>query len=220
MKRALILALVVLGCAAPSSAAAAEACAPYSGSGVPTISSAEGPEDFCWEVPLNAGQELVQIDEQHVGVLSKTGEMAWVITAGPARDAEGSAVPTSIAVAGPREVKLTVHHRAGNPAEGGAPFRYPIDQGAAYETGHATVTANYDTPDPPPPPPVAASAPTCTVPSLRHRSLKASREILLAAGYHLGPVRGERRRGSKVVRQYRPPGTVLPAGTEVGVKLG
>jgi hypothetical protein len=220
VKRAL-LALIVLGCAAAPAAAAAEPCAPYEGTSFPEIESAAGPEDFCWEVPLNEGQELVHIDEQHVGVLSKTGEMAWEISAGPASDAEGSAVFTSIAIAGPREVRLTVHHRAGNPATGGAPFRYPISSGPAYETGPATVTANLITADPPAPPlPGPAPAPTCVVPSLRHRSLKAVRKILPAAECRLGPIRGKRRPGAKVVRQYRTPGIVLPAGAEVGVKLG
>lgn len=220
MKRALLVGLVLLGCTALPSAAGAESCTPYDGLRFPLIQSAEGPEDFCAEVPLNAGQELIQIDEHHVGVFSKTGAMAWEIAAPPARDAEGAEVPTSIAVSAPNSVILTVHHRAGNQAAGGAPYRYPVSEGPAYEQGSAAVRDMTRTEDPLPPPSAAAPAPTCLVPSLRRRSLKATRKILLSAGCRVGPIRGERRPGSKVVRQYRPPGTVLPAGSEVGVKLG
>ncbi|HWN73959.1 MAG TPA: hypothetical protein VNN15_09160 [Solirubrobacterales bacterium] len=43
--------------------------------------------------------------------------------------------------------------------------------------------------------------------------------MLLRAHCELGPVRGEYRRGAKVVKQYRQAGKTLPADTEVGVKL-
>jgi hypothetical protein len=219
VKRALLVALVALGCAALPTVAAAEPCPLYDGRGFSQIDGVEGPEEFCWEVSLNEGQELVQIDEQHVGVLSKTGAVAWEVVAPPAHDVEGVEVPTSVAVAGPSAVTVTVHHRDGNPAAGGTPFHYPISAGTGWEAGFATVIADLQTADSPPPP-VAEPAPTCLVPSLRHKSLKASRKILLSASCRLGPVHGNRRLGSKVVRQYRPPGTVLPVGTEVGVKLG
>ncbi|HEX5592147.1 MAG TPA: PASTA domain-containing protein [Solirubrobacterales bacterium] len=62
--------------------------------------------------------------------------------------------------------------------------------------------------------------PTCTVPFLQGQTLKAAREALRRSGCSLGPIRGHRTRGARIVKQYRPAGKTLPAGTEVGVKLG
>lgn len=60
----------------------------------------------------------------------------------------------------------------------------------------------------------------CIVPKLKGKTLKADRKRLRKAGCALGKVRGERYRGAKVKKQTRPPGTVLPPGAKVGVKLG
>jgi hypothetical protein len=182
-----------------------------------TIHGPEDPEDYCWEVTLNDGQELQQVNDREVVVMSKSGAAAWVIVAAPAHDAEGASVPTTIAVIGEKEVTLTVHHRAGNPAAGGAAFRYPISAGQGWENGFATVTVQMPPAEPPPAAPVTVL--TCTVPNLVGKSPRASRRALRQANCAPGPVRGERRRGARVIRQYRPPGKILPAGSEVGVKL-
>jgi hypothetical protein len=63
------------------------------------------------------------------------------------------------------------------------------------------------------------SPPTCEVPVLQGRTVKAARRALLAGGCELGPIRGRRHPGARIVKQYRPAYKVLPAGTAVGVKL-
>jgi hypothetical protein len=219
VRRALLLGLVAALAFAvvPSAAVAAETCPPYEGMGFPQIKGPEDPEDYCFEVQLNEGQTLEQIDDRHVAVKSKTGGIAWELQAALAHDATGVEVPTTIAVTGEDLVMLTVHHRAGNPAAEGAPFVYPISNGAGWEGGFATVTVTMPVAEESPQPPQAA--PSCLVPDLRGLTLKATRKKLRRANCHLGPVHGERSRGAKVVRQYRRTGKTLPAGTEVGVKL-
>ena len=44
-------------------------------------------------------------------------------------------MPTSLSVSEEKIVTLTVHHREGNPAAGGAPFDYPVIAGAGWEGG-------------------------------------------------------------------------------------
>jgi hypothetical protein len=183
----------------------------------PAIHSPEDPEDYCFEVQLNEGQTLEQIDDRHIAVKSKTEAVAWEISAALAHDATGVEVPTTIAVTGENLFTLTVHHRAGNPAAEGAPFVYPISNGAGWEGGFVTVTVTMPVAEEPPQPPQAA--PSCLVPDLHGLSLKATRKKLRRAHCRPGPVHGERGRGAKVVKQYRPAGKTLPAGTEVGVKL-
>jgi hypothetical protein len=184
----------------------------------PDIHGTEDPEDYCWEVKLGEEEELRQIDDTHAGVFWEDGTRAMLITAALAHDADGAEVPTTLSVAQPNLVTLTVHHRAGNPAAGGAAFDYPITQGKGWEGGFQTATVNM-----PPPteqetnPPIAPPAPTCEVPSLQGRTLRAAKRALRRGGCALGPVRSH---GAKVIKQYRPAGKVLSAGTEVGVKLG
>lgn len=218
-------AVVLLVALAPTAGAVVEPCHEYNGvMSFPTIHGPEDPEDYCWEVQLFEGQELVEIDNRHAAVYYESGHIAFEIVAAPASDAEGATVPTTIAVTLPNLITLTVHHRAGNPAAGGAPFHYPVDYGAGWEGGFHTVQI----PGPPDEAelrgvpaaaPEEASVPPCEVPNLRGRSLRAVRSALRGAHCELGPVRGDHRRGAKVVKQYRPAGKTLPAYTEVGVKL-
>lgn len=179
----------------------------------PAIQSPADPEEYSWEVTLEEGQELRDVDDQHAAVYFVEAElMAFTIDAVSAHDAEGATVPTTLAVTQPNIVTLTVHHRAGNPAAGGAPFDYPIVEGSGWEGGFHTSEAHVISGDP--------SPPTCTVPHLHGLSLRAVRRQLRLADCALGPVHGRRVHGAKVLRQYRPAGKSLPAGTRVGIKLG
>ena len=178
-----------------------------------TIEGVDGPEEFLWEVRLTDEQELRSIDEHRVGVFYGDGTQSLTINAIEAHDAEGAAVPTTLAIAGPDTVNLTVHHRAGNPAAAGAPFHYPVVAGAGWEGGFQTIHVLM------PPTEQAPPAPQCVVPDLAGRTMQASRRMLRRAGCAPGPVRGERSRGARVVRQYRAAGKSLPLGTEVGVKV-
>jgi hypothetical protein len=75
----------------------------------------------------------------------------------------------------------------------------------------------------PTPTPAPISARTCTVPKLKGKSLKASKTMIKGAGCKFGKVtkkKGAKAATGKVVGQSRKPGTVLPAGTVVGVTLG
>ncbi|HYG97427.1 MAG TPA: hypothetical protein VD741_10015, partial [Solirubrobacterales bacterium] len=159
---------------------------------------------------------LESVDEQRAVVRDEDGGTAFEILAEAAHDAAGATVPTTLAVTQPNLITLTVHHRAGNPAAGGASFAYPISAGEGYETDYAPGTVVM----PPSAPPAAAPAPVCLVPGLVGKSLNASRRMLRRSNCKLGPVRGERRRGARVTKQYRKAGRSLPAGAEVGVKLG
>lgn len=234
MRRAVLLALVgALACwVLPGTAAAipAEPCPPFDGAmSFPEIHSPEDPEDYCWEVQLSEEQELRQISETEAGVFYEDGHRAYVIELTSAHDAIGTTVPTTLAVTDPNLITLTVHHRAGNPVAGGAPFDYPILAGPGWEGGFISVQIQG-------PPdeaelreaeerakaaPRAEEAPTpiCRVPILQGRTVKAARRALLLSGCQLGPVRGRRSRGARIVKQYRPAFAVLPAGTAVGVKL-
>jgi hypothetical protein len=113
---------------------------------------------------------------------------------------------------------MIVHHRAGNPAAGGAPFVYPI-QGSAQTGGFFTGAVEVADPTP-----TSGTEPApCLVPSLHGLSLKAAKARLRAAECHLGAVRLAARataRTGKVVKQFRAAGTQLPAGSRVSVKLG
>jgi hypothetical protein len=220
---ALVAALVWAG---TPSAARAETCAPYEGGMTfPMIHGPEDPEDYCWEVQLGAGEKLRQIDDQHAEVDFESGHFAFGIQAKPAHDAVGTAVPTTLAVSDPNLITLTVHHRAGNPAAGGAPFDYPILSGTGWEGGFISEAvkgpADESEAKPKPTAPVEEiPALMCDVPALQGRTLQAARRALQRANCHLGPVRGQRRPGVKVVKQYRQYGETLPAGSVVGVKLG
>lgn len=108
--------------------------------GFPMINGPADPEEFSWEVVLSEGQELESIDDQHAQVYFTEGHHpAFGISAVAAHDADGSSVPTSLSVSGGNVITLTVHHRAGDPAKGGAPFDYPIIAGSGWEGGFQTV---------------------------------------------------------------------------------
>lgn len=162
-------------------------------------------------------QELRQVDDREAGVYyTDPGETrALAIKATAAHDAIGTAVPTTIAVTQPNIITLTVHHRDGNPAAGGTPFTYPIIAGEGWEGGFQT----YWVVMPPGELPQATPADHCIVPDLGGRTLRASRKMLRRSHCKLGEVRGERSRGARVVRQFRPAGKSLPFGTEVGLKI-
>jgi hypothetical protein len=218
------LAVILLIAMAPTSAAsAAGSCNQYGWLDFPVLHGPEDPEGYCWELDLGEEEELAQVDDRHVVVRWSDGTIALHIEATAAHDVEGSAVPTTIAVTGPHLITLTVHHRAGNPAAGGAPFFYPIVPGVGWEGGFRTTQVLLSEPQAAGVPAYASEAQVpsarCEVPRLRGRSLKSARRALLRAHCKLGPVRGQHRRGDKVVKQYRPAGEALPAGTEVGVKL-
>lgn len=104
-----------------------------------------------------------------------------------------AAVPTSIAVTGESDFTVTVHHREGNPAAGGAPFDYPISPGVGWEGGFQTTIVTMPPGESPPP---APTTPACKVPNLVGSTLPASRRKLKRAHCKLGPVHGRRSKGA------------------------
>lgn len=216
----------MLSVALTPTASAAEPCPEYNGvMNFPEIHGPEDPEDYCWEAHLYEGQELVEIDDRHAAVYYESGKRAYGIEAIAAHDAEGVTVPTTLAVTQSNLITLTVHHRAGNPAAAGAPFLYPILAGSGWEGGIQTVQIQgppdeSELRDTSTAAPEEAAPPPCEVPSLRGRSLRGARQALRRAHCELGPIRGDHHRGTKVVKQYRQAGKLLPLYTEVGVKLG
>jgi hypothetical protein len=182
------------------------------GQGFSAIEGPEGPEEYAWEVKLGPEEELRQVDDSHVGVFWGDGTQAMMITASAAHDAEGATVPTTLTLTEPNVITLTVHHRAGNPAAEGAPFRYPVTQGIGWEGGFQTEVVAVI------PSEQLSPEPTCVVPDLTNRTLRASRKILHASHCRLGRVRGERNRAVHVVEQYRQVGKVLPVWTRIDVK--
>jgi hypothetical protein len=201
------------------------------------------PEAYSWRVDLSARQELRQVSPTEVQVVYIDGTEAFVITAEKARDADGARVPTTLEMTGEDEITLTVHHRAGNPAAGGAPFDYPITAGEGWEGGPFQTVIVKGPPDetelrekserermereiieaspaaqvePPP-------AVTCKVPLLRGYSLRGAKNRLRVAHCGIGAIHlaaGATAGKGKVVRQFHPAGTELEAGAPVAVKLG
>lgn len=133
---ALLVGIVAGDLLAPSRASAVP---PFDGvMSFPRIEDASGPEEYSWEVQLAENQMLEQIDDQSARVYYEGGQTAISISAGAAHDVEGSDVPTSITVSDGNVLTLTVHHRAGNPKAGGAPFLYPVIAGSGWEGGFQT----------------------------------------------------------------------------------
>lgn len=139
--RRLVGTLIALLALALPATAAAEA-RPLDGGGMvfAPITGPGDPEDYSYEVTLGEDQVLRPVDEHEAAVFYSGHLPAFTITAPPASAADGAAVPTTLAVTGPDEVTLTVHHRAGNPAAGFAPFAYPITAGPGWEGGFRTIT--------------------------------------------------------------------------------
>ncbi len=185
----------------------------------PEIHGPPAPEEYSWEVTLLEGQRLRSVGSQEAEVLYEDGVVAETIQAESAHDAEGAAVPTSIGVSEPNIVTLTVHYLGGNPAANGAPFVYPIVAGPSFEVGDSTVEVLE---------PESEKAPEsvpqdCFVPTLKGRSLKASRRRLRKADCEIGRVKklkGATAKTGLVVRQNPEPGLKLAPGATVRVTLG
>jgi hypothetical protein len=232
---ALLCALVAsLACAVASAAAETGDSAPIrsvseSGYGFPAIAGPEAPEEYPTQLdPVGASRRLRQVSDQEIVVeYIEGGVVSYSINAEPAHDADGSTVPTTLALtedeAGP-VITLTVHFRAGNPAAGGAPFVFPISGGTGWEGGYRTIQTELNEPQPAPTTqPPAPAAPTCTVPSLDGFGLAAAKARLRGSHCAIGQVRlahGARKAKGKVVKQFKPAGTQLAAGAPVAVKLG
>lgn len=73
-------------------------------------------------------QELKLLDPKHAQVYYEGGHPAFAIQAIAARDAIGTAVPTTLKVTDSHTLTLEVHHRTGH-------FTYPILGGAGWEGG-------------------------------------------------------------------------------------
>jgi hypothetical protein len=231
---------LILGVLAVGASTASASFPAYEGGSFPTIHSPSDPEEFSWEVTLGEWQELEQIDDQEVGVYYSNGHLAFSIRATPASDAQGATVPTTIQETGVNVVTLTVHHREGNPAAGGAPFDYPVVDGPGWEGGFHTEVIVMGPPDEMElreqrerqervageereEAERAVQAARCHVPALRGATLAAARERLRHANCRLGSIakpRGVTARAGRVVTQTAAPGTSLARDTKVGVKLG
>lgn len=174
-----------------------------------------GPEEFSWTVSLGDDQELKLIDDQEAGVFYEGGIRAFSLNAEPAHDAEGSDVPTTLAVSEEDVITLTVHHRAGNPLAGGAPFVYPIVGGAGWEGGFQTFIVTM--------PPGEFPPPTgCRAPELKGKTLKAAKRLLRTAGCAFGGFRkrnGATAKTGRVVRQSPAAGGQVAESGTVQVTL-
>jgi hypothetical protein len=214
---AFFAALILVGVSMPGAASASPSLPLFSGSlTFATIHGPTDPEEFSWEVQLGQHQELKEIDDQKAAVYYEDGTPAMTIGAEAAHGADGTSVPTTLAVTDINVVTLTVHHQAGNPAAGGAAFDYPVIAGTGFVVGESSVTVTMPQPSAPP----APSPALCSVPGLVGKSLATSRMRLKRAGCALGKVRGTHGKASKVVKQDLRPGASAPAGSAVGVKLG
>lgn len=220
-KAVLLVAVVILAALAiGTSAALAYPSLNEGGQVFPAIYSPAEPEEFSWEVTLGEEQELRQIDEEEVGVYYSDGPLAFVIHAEPAHDAVGATVPTTLRKMGEKVITLTVHHREGNPAAGGAPFVYPIVAGPGWEGGFVTTIIEM------PPGEKELSEgdeKRCRVPALRGATVAGARRRLLRADCRLGAVTrsaGVTRKTGRVVHQAEPAGSSLAQDARVGIKLG
>lgn len=208
---------------------------PYDGLlAFPAIHGPSDPEEYSWTVELQSEQELDLIDEQHAAIFFEDlAQPAAVIPAPPAHDANGATAPTSLAISEGDVVTLTVHHRAGNVAAGGAPFAYPISWGMGWGGGfHTVITVG---------PKDEAElreereriererfaiglpgSKRCFVPKLDGMTLKRSKQRLKDSGCEIGKVtklKGATARTGRTVRQSPEPGRELKAGAAVNVTL-
>jgi len=240
MKRLFCAIATVLIVAVLLPAASAAALPIYEGTmPFPEIAGSAAAEDYSWEVELAGDQALRSVDDGHAEVyyLDAPEHVAFGIEAGRAHDAGGANVPTTLAVPGGNVVTLTVHHRAGNPLEDGAPFAYPVLPGAPWividqgeivvlplredlqsilrQIEFANPAASVEGMPMPPP--------RCRVPQLAGASLRVAKRRLRNAHCALGRV--VRRRTThaagdgSVVRQNPRAGTFLAGGAPVNLTL-
>jgi len=213
----------------------------YEGFGFPEISGPESPERYPLRVSLGEDQFLEQLSPTEVQVFDAGYFPAFTIAAGKAHAADGANVPTTLERTGNDVVTVIVHHRAGNPAAGGAPFDYPIRPGEGWEGGpfqtvivqgppdeaelramrerEAAVKQSPSTTDEP----SSSVEAHCSVPSLRGLELRAAKARLRAAHCDIGKVHlaaGATAGKGRVVKQFHAAGTELAAGAPVAVKLG
>jgi hypothetical protein len=190
------------------------------GMGFPAIQDTSGSEEYSWKVQLEEDQELRQVDSQRVQVYYESGHPAMTISAEAAHDATGANVPTTLEATGDEVITLIVHHRAGNPVAGGAPFDYPVLAGPGFESSYQPVSVQM-----PPVEALGAAPPEgdqCVVPILKGKSLRASRKQLARSGCILGRVirKGNPGKSAKVFGQNPRAGATLGLGGSVSVKLG
>jgi hypothetical protein len=91
------------------------------------------PEEFEWHVNVPPEQELREVDAEHAEMVYEDGTVALSISAEPAHDATGKAVPTHLDVTEGSNLVLTVAHKSSN-------YVYPVVAGQAFEIGYAVVT--------------------------------------------------------------------------------
>lgn len=205
------------------------------------IQGPSNPEEYSWEVILGEGQALELVDEQHAEVYyTEDHHPAYEITAESAHAADGSSVPTSLMVSGEDILTLVVHHHAGNPTAGGAPFVYPVVAGPGWEGGFEPVVIV----GPPDEQELREAqeriarekqealerewakekvSSGCLVPRLKGKSLKASKKLLRDDECLIGAVRrqkGVTSKAGKVVMQSPKPGALMAPWTTVKVTLG
>lgn len=97
------------------------------------IRDASAPETYSWKVNLGPQQVLKSVDSQHAEVDYKDGFEAYLITAEPASDAVGTAVPTSLSVSEGDVITQRVEHREKT-------YVYPVVAGVGWEGGFHTET--------------------------------------------------------------------------------
>jgi sugar lactone lactonase YvrE len=96
------------------------------------IRDQSGSESYSWTVSLAAGESLEEIDEKHAGIFWDDGTQAMLIAAEAAHGADGSSVPTTLAVSDGNVITLMVHHRTAGTV-------YPVVAGVGWEGGFQTV---------------------------------------------------------------------------------
>lgn len=110
------------------------------------------PDTFSWSLTLGKNQSLVSVNNEYAEVRYSSGVTSFLITAPPAHDATGAAVPTTLSVEG-NVLTLRVLHKS-------AKFVYPVEAGQSFETGYESAslyvppefTEESEEPAPPPPP--------------------------------------------------------------------
>jgi sugar lactone lactonase YvrE len=88
-------------------------------------------DHFTWHMSLQSGQSIRPVDDQAAEVIFEDGHEMGLISAMPAHDATGAAVPTHIEIDG-TNVTLVVSHKAGS-------YVYPVVAGQSFEVGYSSV---------------------------------------------------------------------------------